>query len=755
MLYQLLRTTPYLSGQVKHDLILNSSQVIEDLRLAPLADSIPDIYEEGNYNLMNYSHEKNIKHIYNKIKGSFFTNTAKFTGCKFLYNNEVTMDTHDNTYMCGIRRNSLYKKYNRQFSYLVPLWVSEQVDFSNLRFVVKIFGESENIAVVERTFRLDEKLAEYYNNFYQEINDDLISIKMDTNQVFITGVDVQAGNLQTKDVSYVLDELLKRERPILETDYLIESLFQNNHIIARQLLNLNLVFDLYDLVPHDVRRSFTYKPMRIEVLVKNGDKVIELRDLYTNYEHIPVTKLDDNTATTTTDNVFEYLDDDKAIDFVYENKLTQPVFHWALLENPNEVYNLYDGFAPTVDIEGESYRICGHYGSQGDLSKSEYSMWDNNLAWCEYTTEYENLFGAELALKILRESEDKYFSKIDVSKSVIWLNNNKYDVSGINDLVPMKVRMIKTNLDNPNFNIGLDWKKVHTHSEEFIDSNNITHTKWLSIFKREDKNSNDWAICVVGSDNNLMTIKSICDNCSEPTDDVLKSFISILKGYIKPYRVVFNNTITPRVVSRLIEGYSPKEVEYFKTDENFQSYVYRYFGKLIPLFIPPHDRENDESKLKKLRFNYIYKYKQWSDVNSPNIKEYNKLIKNGFLPNYPSVILQGTTDSFYALEKDQFSSQRDIFYNDWEWEIEHYKDNRIYQLFETLEFDMIEKHRTITQESFDKKVLDEFIKVIGLSFDENVIKNYIFSLYEYTFEFDYVSDTNVDEIKYKLKFKLK
>ena len=75
MIYQLARTSPLLSGQVKMNMIMNGNKV-SSIQYVPISTNIPFNYKNP-VDVLNYSHGENVKMLYNQIKSSFFSSVGR------------------------------------------------------------------------------------------------------------------------------------------------------------------------------------------------------------------------------------------------------------------------------------------------------------------------------------------------------------------------------------------------------------------------------------------------------------------------------------------------------------------------------------------------------------------------------------------------------------------------------------------------------------------------------------------------------
>lgn len=769
MLYQLLRTTPYLSGQVMNNLIISKTLggiTIDKLDITPLTDKI-SFNDSDKREFLNYAHEENIKHVYREVRDDFFTCTQNFIGEKFIYSQDF-IDTHDHTYLSGLRRLR-YSQYNKQFSFLVPLWISENIDFNKLKFNILVQKQGTKFYNIRTSVGLSKNIAEYYNKFFNDINDDLINLRLDTNEAFLSGLSVETGLSVVKNVSYLVENILSMERPLLEFDYLFSSLFKENKVISKQLINFNLVFNLMDLTANEVvnyESMFAGKPLNIIVEVLYNGKILTKKDLYTNYEYIPITVTDGITTKFVTDttqdcNALKYLSDNKMTDFIYTNKLTQPVHHWTLLENPNALYNLYDGFAPHLQSDVDKfYRIQGHFQNQGDLSLREYNIYDNNLSWCKYFN-YNDKTKFEIQYKLITKDETYTDVTIDTSKPTTWINGNKFEINYIDENEGKYVfktgerfhfKIIECSNQGIYGDVNLapvpsgSYKpfKYKLQNSEESDENNLVLISPMDA-------QNDTYLIFFSNNKNGLTLETIRNSVlvgSDPISDrkfldAFKKFKRILNGYIKPYKIVFNKTV--RTVT---DGDKLKTNYVYNNDKNVYRYVYRYFGKVIPFFI-----NLDDEHLK----NFDYYYEQWNDINEQYIKKYNRLLSEGYTPIYPDVKLD---DNHYF-----YSLRRDDFYKDWEWEFTNGLENRVFNLPEEIHLyievsDYINKTQLQINDEVYKKFESYFKNYFKNYFSTGIdkskfIQQFIAPLYDKEAEFDYISETNVKSLLFDIKYSLK
>ena len=217
-------------------------------------------------------------------------------------------------------------------------------------------------------------------------------------------------------------------------------------------------------------------------------------------------------------------------------------------------------------------------------------------------------------------------------------------------------------------------------------------------------------------------------------------FKNILQAWVRPYRIEFNkSTYTANVAP--IGEYHPNETNMFKLD-NHNSYVLRYTGKLCPLFIDP-----DDEYYKNMNF----RYRQWSDIE--DITYYNRMIKTGYLPSYPSI-------DYYTFEKEQDVMQYPNWYNDYEGDIIWKNDGLLHIFPEKYTSEYLETSPQPYNEYYEEqKFWDLLYKHIGDIFQISELsvwfKHWLKDIYKISYNFDYPDERNVHDILYTVTFTLR
>ena len=160
--YQLYRTNVLLGGQMKYDLILNTSQrgnttSIVDFHITPISNRVP----YGKYiqeDLLNYSHNENIKKYYEKISSSFYKDfTNPLLVSDYPLPNSYKGETSETTYEMGCRRMT-YSLYQKQHEFLCPVWLEKIDDINKLEFEFQVTVNSESTTpIYTRKVKFDSR----------------------------------------------------------------------------------------------------------------------------------------------------------------------------------------------------------------------------------------------------------------------------------------------------------------------------------------------------------------------------------------------------------------------------------------------------------------------------------------------------------------------------------------------------------------------------------------------------------------------
>ena len=429
MIYQLAKTSPLITGQVKMNMIMNGNKVV-DLQYVPISNYIPFAYNNP-IDVLNYTHGENVKTLCGKISDYFFKEVINpGLSTKQLHRYDTLIDdTHENTYEMGMKRIE-YKRYKKQFEFFCPVWCDNADEFKQLRFVINLENRKGR-TIYSKEITFDDNIKKYLNKIHDDLgiyglNNNLLYVNFQEMVSHIKGLNVKNGKVQTIDTSYVVNNLLYQERPVLETDNMLVNLFNAHNTIATQIFNFNFVFDLTDFIPLGLINDFFLERINVYVDVYKGyEKVLE-KDLYTNYENIP--RYDIYTGEyDSSHNVLDYLKEYKSTELITKNKLSQGTFHWCLQNNDTAVFNLYNGFSPIYNNVANSSKIsCDHPDlftdvfdkNKNPLGVFKYTSLNKDILFVDFVKEIEdknNYFSYNL--KNLDEKEYDFFGNILISNS--------------------------------------------------------------------------------------------------------------------------------------------------------------------------------------------------------------------------------------------------------------------------------------------------------------------------------------------------
>lgn len=418
MIYQLAKTSPLITGQVKLDLITdtfeNDSRIyVNDLMVTPIADSI---YSPIILNQKNNTHLWNMRNLYKQTKGTFFhpySNRTDLSG-KYLYiGNDEPIDT---TYMMGARR-SKSARYGKSFEYLLPLYVDNPNDVIDengdlkirFDFVVKSTRLSnKDKELLRQEIILDDTIKKYLIDYFKNVDNDLMYISYGDNgknqTATMHGIKLTSGQDVTFTMSTMVPDLISTERPMYQFDSMLLDKFSKNEMVAHQILNICFHFNFDDIISKEYRKSMLFDRFNVYVDCLtpyhenvNGKDVVkyrsvEIRDIYSNYEKINAFRIDyqgfDKYEYSDEFNVFDYLKDDKCVSLMHTNKMMQSVFHFSYYDNDKIMFNLYNGFSPYIsDDNADNVQIQGLYCNQPDILVREYSKYKRNTEFISFHDE--------------------------------------------------------------------------------------------------------------------------------------------------------------------------------------------------------------------------------------------------------------------------------------------------------------------------------------------------------------------------------
>lgn len=712
--YQLYNTNVLMGGQQKLDLVLESDGelYVKDFHITPISDNVPynNILDE---NLLNYSHRENLKNFYKKIEGYFY-NPMLDSAFQHMYPIKDDEKNYSDMYNSGPKRSD-YSKYNKQIEYLCPLWL-ESVKDNSIEFKIQIKSEnSENNKVLGTKYlkltNLNDQKSKFHDKFVRYLYDyikyvgvsnednieNCISINFTTRKSYIHGFEITSGNIIDKSYDSLINNLLSRERPFMENDYMICNSFKNNNMILKNLFNINLCFNIEDIISHNLEKQLVGQSVIIDVVTLCDDVELERKTFYTNYENINRYNLSEDDSEVSEENIFDYLQDNKYIDFVDKNKFDPQICHWSINDNNDYIFNLYKGFGSFYKQGNTVEYVNNRFFNTPDLYHTDYQVYLNNLNWCNRRKDPIKLSDIN---NFMLGSNKWDFEKESTNFKPKWIYNVQYNKVLENDLY---VLLRKADADE---------------LETLIQYNN----QWIQL----DDDLYMWVyrnkILIISNNNDKLTFKSIYNivNSTENKDNTFNEFRKKILSVKYPKILVLNNSLSIKLIQH--ENLSVNEIEYFKEDDVKVS-IERYDGKLKPSFININD---DFYK------NIYYYKKSFDDEIKKQLYKY-----DGITPLYKSIYY------YYISEIDNDDKLKKL--PEYKW-----KDKNSILVLKSNINDIIDV-------SVGQNIDDE-IKGIIISNNnidnnidnniENENENYIISLYQYKYD-------EIETNKYSIQIELK
>lgn len=613
--YQLYRTNVLLGGQMQYDLILNHED-ITDFHISPISDKVAYNHHIVD-NLLNNSHQENIKEFYKKTASFFYKDFAnpQLTSLYPLPDN-YEGETSDTTYEMGIKWTNKRSLYKKDFEFFCPLWLEKiENGISDLMFRFTLLTNKE---IISKDIKIKEgsKLQQYFNQYIEnlELNlgcDWVFNINPNTNAV--SGLNVSTGLPVVKKIFNLYNDLTYRERPLLEFNNLIINELNNNSLIAKQLFNFNFCFNLEDLFGNvlcNLIPKTSYQNLKISLKVFYKGEELEVVDIFSNHWFIPKLDLTPKTipATQTTNeeisngiNVLDHLLDYKCIDLIDKNKVIQNTCHWQL-SNSGLHFNVYEGFSPILESSNDGENATTLHISEDVVNiTSDNFIASNNNYWC-------NIYKMDDLNNLVNiESDLKYFSKFN---SDCWVKGVKYKLDlNIEDKKDIYVLCAITQVPVETIGgilpISLKGKWVDLGSKRGVRI-------LTSIAK-------PYRIILLINDRSKIHYKNILNIVLN--NDRWSDFLDIFLSRVQQLEPI---SIQRDLLPRRVDGPSmdTDEVEYYKHKTN--KILLRYFGYIRPYFI-------------KINGDRYYNIK-WNKQRTENILDsYAKYNQKKYSPLYPSI----------------------------------------------------------------------------------------------------------------------
>lgn len=788
--YQLYRSNVYLGGQMKYDIILGkegNKLIVKDFHITPISSKSPNNKYAKDY-LLNYKHHENIAKFYKKNSGSFYNDfvNPSLTNpwpLKKNDNNDKPESNSDSTYEMGCRRMQYYQLYNKQFEFFCPIWLENLKPNEHLRFKINVYNDEEmsylidsiNIDLESRSKNdFHNKFCEYfyeYLKYIKCINENNINnwlFDINKNHSSVHGVDVTTGELKYLKCNSLFTNLTSRTRPVLETNNMILTELKNKLLIAKQLINFNLCFDVNDIFTNSIglERNGSKVYINVKTYIYNNDgkeTELDLVDFFTNHEHITVDdcnipELDinnlDNPLTNNTDkskNVLDYLGDFKYVDLITKNKIIQNTFHWCLTDNPTYHFNFYDGFAGTYN--GEKLSVQNQ--TTPDISYPEYNK-NINQYWCniwkvkDAIGVFAKLFSNISSYKYLFSTWDGncyvknifYEEKIDHPINIaFFIVDDFFNTKSRNDtfwgsLSKLDVKDYKTNIliETPKEPVEPEYDEEGNIMPQELEYGTDEEEIYTALrIDKKTENDENYYIFIIHTDTikyNFPFKKFIEQIKDDDNNDDIKQILNGVK--IKSDVLTIPGGITPDKCPS--PSLSSEEIRYYKN--NKLTILDRQLGKINPYFIKKNDPKY---------FNYRYFKYNIDKLVGDNKKGYEKYSNTNFLPLYPSL-------NYWCFGKNK-EEYKNIS-NDFEWNC--FDCNKIILLTPIISVTSTIKNNEKTIEELVKEYLKNKYPYHENLGEEGKIEkewhDWVYNKYQYKSTFNSSED---DNYKYNVEIKLK
>jgi len=746
--YQLYRTNVALSGQLKWNISVDNGPdglFVSDFHIVPISERVPfNRYAQDN--LLNYSHLENIRSYYKRIESSFYLSYANplLTSDQPYISDETDraglMDLHDDTFDMGAKR-ARYSVYGKEVEIFCPVWLEDMTSNDGLSFVFDIKNR-DGMILCSKTLKLSsETNNDFHNKFvkylYQyikdiELDDHMIHIDLDDNTASITGIDASTGLSKTINIDKLARDLTDKERLLMDADSMIIEQYANNRMIAKQLFNFNFLFSMEDFFPPVIMNMISGNQVILDVRVKVDDEELEIKDFYTNYDYIPsvcVHEAPENVDI----NIFEGLRDNKNIDLIDKNKITQRICHWSIVGDDEYIFNVYPEFGGFYTSDDkEVHKIGQLYQNTPNIWLEKYSENSNTNGWAN-----------DYPITTI----DQYF-KLDVS-----VNELKQRATDTRDPWIKHVKYTYQSQDNPQNNLfillipcaRIVWPTVKNDIESnagdpgyFVCDENGEMNGTNCFYARWFKN--DRVLCL------------FCNASQADTMDIL-SFGGLSKlikalnkatdkpDWVEPMYKWMSSVVSPTMITldkklgfMFAQGPGGDELEHYGTSERAK--IIRMSGYIRPSFV---DIENNNvyTKIKCTKDEY-------------NTSDFPKYHKTGYPPKYPS--LGYYPWEIHNLQHPQSENTRDVMpvLEESRLPYEHhwYTTSNLYMLVPELNF-------TLTlpdTESVEENILRYIQNLYGT--DESQAK-YIYKLYNWKSDWEYATLQDIRTYIYTIKMKLK
>lgn len=756
--YQLTKTNILLGGQMQWNLQVknnkNNNLKITDFFLSPISKWIS--FTKPDRDSLNYTHEENIKDLYNTIEADFYElklDPRLQTKMPIITEQPSKVDSYCDMYDMGVSRTSVARS-GKTMQIFCPLWLEDFKPDDVIEFDISIFTKQkiyiDGNEELHKDMEINKKLSlsfmnncdyhnkflKYFNNYINNIiettgiiGDKIININLDNLYMVIEGIDIKTGKKVNKNISYSLPNIISSFRPMMDTDSLIINNLSNNNVICKQLFNFNLLFNLEDILSHHIIKQLSGKPIYMEITTKiiRDDKIntLPIKSFSFNYDdNFKIPKIN------SLNNTLDFFKDYNYIHLLDKNKLAPNIIHWSSTDDNDYIFNIYPDATWNTNLWGTNVNndnLCLHW-CNNDLmlpSDSKDKEYGNVKDWGLLRKVIDNSINKYSEFK----SRDKFFTNNVFYDSSSELSNSQSEsiflyINIIDDLIDGgKIADLTNKL--PKIKIPIEGK-----------------TQTIGYIYEKDGATNYFNILIDRKFINELSFKNMISKNAKYIDEIFTDknwkLSEILNSH-KPSKIIpIRNSIVQTPIEYPVisnkKSDVAKEINYGKIYIP-EHYLFRQDGHIKPTFVNFED--NNYYMIKKLKSN-VYNDSNISNDDNIYNDTWDKFIKSKFPALYPSI-------KYFYLDKI-------IGSNDYDIERRWYNDSYVYVLANNISFDIIKDTKVNTQSIKDniKSMLKSYYNI-----NDEYLTDYIYNLYNYDIKFEYLLKNDINKYKYTVNVKLK
>ena len=763
--FQLYRTNLFLGGQMKWDLIVDSNKsdlYVSDFHLSPISRNIPFVHK-SNEILINNSHCDNVKAFYKSIKGNFYNPglDAEYSHIWPIISDDSqvnAVNVYSDTFDMGCRRAKHYDLYGKQLEFFCPVWLEHLSDDDILSFKISVYTNNTNKdkrkLLSSNTLCLKQlNDASYHNkfvNYFKEHiataninvgNDRVMNVIFNENSAAIDGLNVDTGIMTTRSLNTLVGDILNRERPLIEVDNMLIQSFVNNTIICNQLFNFNICFDIEDIIPAFLVKEMLGDIINVSIDVFINDRQIECKDFYTEYDHINrhVTvsndiEIDEEVEELLNSNVLDYLHDNACVDLIDKNKFSQDICHWALTNNNDYIFNVYNGFSGLCidNANNEDLTIFenDHQYNNSPKLDSDFADKNNNAAGWINTIEIDRWSDFYAYIKKNSKIID---DGLMLNTDMTFINNVLYSnvPEGLNNVSLLGV------YTSPELYANIYASIYNTNYDVVMLSSTSNNTKYkynLLCYMFTDDITGNQGVMFITDNINALSFKVfsyILDEYLETSEnETLNSLSMLIHNKVDPKLVVLNNSLKYYNVAG--PNVQTQEISYCK-DNNTSEYVMRYDGNIKPCFTD--------------RCDTIY-YKDVVTKENIYTSKYAKYVKTKFDPRYPSIdycainkLSDVQFDSMPMIRLNVERPLKNTLERSW------FNDNTICALSETLTLTTLKPNLIYHIDELTGDIIQKIRQYYKIQSDD--VANYIASKYNKSYSWDVADNGFIYKVDFR------